>query len=533
MTKQAFEQSIDDMLTECTTRQGRRQAERFTEIMQLARGYGIEDIVSERAEQICEQYGVPTMWELPAEFDKAEPLPPYPLDSMPELLRDYLKAACEFVQVKIEMGALPLLSVLALCVQGKAVVKYPGINHTEPLNLYTLTVASPGERKSAILKEFMRPVDEYQARYNKAHRAEIIAYRTQCELIKKQRDKAIAQGQEREAHNADSELSQLEVKKELCMNVTDATPESLALMLAENDERLGVIDSESGVFDVLAGIYTKGVTNIDVFLKSYTGEKCQINRISRDRITLDAPLLTMCLMTQPEHYMQTINNSQFKGRGFIQRFLFAFPESMVGKRNYISPNISDTLKRKYAELIECLLVLPYQKDMPVIECDAGAGYFFDEYFRYLQESELSGGALECMADWGEKHFARALRIAGILHICKHRDKFYNVRLDDSTAKSAIAIARWSEAQAVRALSGEGGEDSTTRAAKLILHKLKRMGEPIVSRSEITSRVRTLRGSELDAPLELLEAKRHIKIEMTKSEGRGRAGQMIKVNPNSL
>ena len=140
------------------------RAERFTDVMNKAREFGVADEIKKMSKAIAEDYNEPELWELPEPFEKSVPLQPFPLSSLPPVLGEYLKAVAEYVQVFPEMAVLPLLSVLSLCVQGKAVVKYPGNNHTEPLNLYTMTIASPGERKSGCFTEFMKPVEAYQER---------------------------------------------------------------------------------------------------------------------------------------------------------------------------------------------------------------------------------------------------------------------------------------------------------------------------------------------------------------------------------
>ena len=112
------------------------------------------------------------------------------------------------------------------------------------------------------------------------------------------------------------------------------------------------------------------------------------------------------------------------------------------------------------------------------------------------------------------------------------EKSAAVPVSADTAKTAIAIARWSEAQALRALSGECGESPTERAAKQILEKLRKIGEAEVTRSELTRSLRALQGSEFDEPLELLEAMRCVEIEM-KPSAKGRGRQIIRVNPYLL
>lgn len=117
-----------------------------------ARELGIEQQIYDIAQQTAREFGEPELWELPQSFEKEVALQPFPINSLPNPLSDYLKAVCDFVQVDSSMVALPILSILSLCLQDKAIVAYPANAHTESINLYTLTIAPPGERKSGVFK---------------------------------------------------------------------------------------------------------------------------------------------------------------------------------------------------------------------------------------------------------------------------------------------------------------------------------------------------------------------------------------------
>ena len=98
---------------------GHERAKMFTYIMDTARVEKAEDVVLETVEQM-EKKGSLAFWELPKDFEKETDSAPFPTDCLPSLLRDYLKAVADYVQVDVTIYILPLLSVLSRCVQGKA-----------------------------------------------------------------------------------------------------------------------------------------------------------------------------------------------------------------------------------------------------------------------------------------------------------------------------------------------------------------------------------------------------------------------------
>ncbi len=507
----------------------RERAEIYTNVMNNARSVGYENEAEQTLQATALERGEPELWEVPESFDRCSINVPFPMQSLPPLLRDYLQAVADYVQVTPEMAVLPLLSVLSLCVQGKALIKNVGNSHTETLNLYTITVASPGERKSGSLKEFMRPVEEFQEHYNKVHATEIEEYRTERAFLENQRQSAL-KGKNADLHTAKTitkQIAELEEKHRLVLNVSDATPEALAMEMYTQGGKIGIIDDEGSVFDVLSGIYSSGQANINIFLKAYDGSDYTILRRTKNNIELKKPLLTMGLMVQPEHFQEAINNKQFSGRGFIHRFLFSFPESKAGYLKMSSPDIPETLLKQYRDLIFRLLRMPSPPELPVIVCSKEAELLFSDYHEHLQKEIRDGGIFENLKEWASKQFARALRIAGIIHICECTP---TEQLSGQTAMNSIAIAMWAENQALNALSGSASEPQEVRNAKYIIKKLQKSDKDILSKYELLRLCRTLRAYEFEAPLDLLEDMNCIRIEIIRNGERGKPKERIKINP---
>ena len=496
----------------------------YTKVMKNARAVGYEDETEQALQETAFERGEPELWELPESFDNLKKTAPFPLNSLPLLLRDYLKAVADYVQVVPEMAVLPLLSVLSLCVQGKAVIKHTGNSHTENLNLYTITVASPGERKSGSLKEFMKPIEEYQEQYNKIHAPEIEEYKTERAYLENKRTKAL-KADLQTAKAITKQLSELERKHELILNVSDATPEALAMEMYRQGGTIGIIDDEGSVFDVLSGIYSNGQANINIFLKAYDGTNYTILRRTKENIELKKPLLTMGLMVQPEHFTNAMNNRQFSGRGFIHRFLFSFPESRAGYLKMDSPDIPLKLQKQYNDLIIRLLRLPSTPDIPVIVCDREAELLFSDYFEHIQEEIRDGGTFENLKEWASKQFGRVLKIAGILHLCEHEPTEF---LTGQTAINSISIAKWTESQALNALSGN--VEPTEKNAKYILKKLQRSEKNILSKHDLLVLCRPLTSADCSESLNLLEDMNILKREKAFRANGGNPKETIKINP---
>ena len=192
-----------------------------------------------------------------------------------------------------------------------------------------------------------------------------------------------------------------------------------------------------------------------------------------------------------------------------------------------STDIPPKLRKQYSDLITRLLRMPSTPDIPVIVCDREAELLFSDYFSHLQKEIRDGGTFENLKEWASKQFGRALRIAGILHICEHEP---SKRLTGQTAMNSIAIATWAENHALNALSGTASEPTEIKNAKYILKKLQKSEKDTLSKRELLRLCRTLRAYEFDAPLEILEDMNCIRIEIIRNGERGKPKERIKINP---
>lgn len=511
----------------------RERAQTYTNIMDTARALGIGEEVEELAQIIAKREHEPELWELPEPFEKPVELQSFPASALPETLADYLSEVARTVQVYPEMCVLPLLSTLSLCVQGKAVIQFPGGDHTEPLNLYTVTVAAPGQRKTSCYSSFMAPIEGYVKRYNAEHSEEIKQNQAERAILKKQKEKEI-NNRKPNQDKINELIHQLEVMErltELKMNVTDVTPEALAWELYQQHEHIGILDDEGSVFDVLSGMYSNGASNIGIFLKAYDGASYSISRRTKEDITLYNPLLAIGLMTQPDHFNGIMQNKQFRGRGLIHRFLFSFPQSKIGQQTLKTGEINRAVKSKYFRMIDRLLHIPYPEcgEEPfIIMVDSSAAKLLDEYFENLQTKMRPGGLFENLTEWASKHFARCMRIAAILHLCEHSSADL---INEKTALAAINISMWAENHALKALQGEMTESQDVRDAKYILSRCREKHVTELSKRELLRLCQRFKTNEdIENTLELLEDMRMVRRKTIQTATKGRPPERVKFNP---
>lgn len=120
------------------------------------------------------------------------------MEMLPALAGEMVSAVAESTQTTLDMAGTCALAVLATAVQGKAHIQMkPG--WVEPLNLFCLVVAEPGERKSAVLTQMKQPLEDYEQKANAALRLSIERSRSEQRTLEARRghlEKKLANGED-------------------------------------------------------------------------------------------------------------------------------------------------------------------------------------------------------------------------------------------------------------------------------------------------------------------------------------------------
>jgi len=168
---------------------------------------------------------------------------------------------------------------------------------------------------------------------------------------------AAADGPERDALTAEAtglaqaaEETRIPARPQLIAD--DATPEAVASLLAEQGGRLAVLSAEGGIFDIIAGRYSD-TPNMEVFLKGHAGDLLKVNRQGRQEY-IEHPALTMGLALQPSVLEEIARHRGFEGRGLLARFLYALPESLVGRRTIVPDPIPEAVAELYERNLAAL-----------------------------------------------------------------------------------------------------------------------------------------------------------------------------------
>ncbi len=422
----------------------------------------------------------PVVWETPISFDEYD-LPTFPVDALPEVVRWYVLAVAEATQTTVDMAAVEALGVVSLCSQGKYFVRGSAA-WDEPLNIYTVVILPPAERKSSVLSLMIRPVEMYEKEENARRNELIVKDQMLMSQMDKEKRALVEQAAKGKATKKDiaekaAQIAKFEPTKPLRLFVDDVTSEKLTSVLAENKGRAAVVSAEGGIFDIISGLYTRNI-NIDVFLKGHSGDTIRVDRIGRASESIIHPALTMVLAVQPEVLNGLMSNNTFRGRGLTARFLYSMPKSSIGNRSFRTTPIPERASEGYRTLIETILASDNDRDS--LELGDEAQNVLEVLFNEV-EGRLKGDLAE-IPDWAGKFVGAVLRISGILHIMKNPVNAMFVDVGKATVENAVTIGRYFLEHAKAAYSLMGA-DATNKNAQYLLSAIRKEGLAEFSRRD--------------------------------------------------
>ncbi len=248
--------------------------------------------------------------------------------------------------------------------------------------------------------------------------------------------------------------------------------------MEEQNERMALLSDESGVFEILAGMYNRGVPNLDLFLKACFGMPCRIPR-KTGTVILKEPMLTVGLTAQEIVLTRRSASEVFRGRGGDCRFLYFYPASNMGERNVRDPKpMSEGTRAAYYNVVYRLLPSEWWADgerpEPIdLELSEKALEQWIQFSEGVEEALRPGGEFEFMQDWGGKIAGFVVRLAGLFHLVSY-DKPWEKEIEPETMEKAVRMGAALSRHAKKAYELMG-TDEATNGAKKVLEWIERTG----------------------------------------------------------
>lgn len=323
----------------------------------------------------------------------------------------------------------------------------------------------------------------------------------------------------------------------------DVTVEVLAKIMEQNGERIGIVSTEGGVFNMLAGRYSDK-TVIDIVLKGYSGDRLTLDRIQRKGQQLNHPLITILLYAQPVVIREIMQNSEFVERGLNARFLYSIPPSTIGERKYRVDKISEFDRIDYDDVIRRLFAIPVPDKPKVVEFDSEADNLAESFF-YELEKEMQDATPEFKAWLGKLH-GTTMRIALVLHCFQYVEESEHHKISGKTMHNAIEMGRYFKAHAEAAFDIMGLMDPPeVRDAKYIMKRIDSTGQMEMKIKDLYDMCRGRKGMETKEGvipgINCLIKHGYIRVQKgylspqntQNTQKRGRPSEIVYVNPEYI
>jgi replicative DNA helicase len=415
------------------------------------------------------------LWEPPTPLGRS-PVPAFPADVLPSPLREFVAAVASSVQVPADLPALLSLAAVAACVQRRYVVAVRD-GYMEPLSLFVAVTMAPGERKSAVMEVVTRPIAdwEHDERGRCVHEVEERRERRKAEekRLERLRDAAARAGDAEARRALIAEAGELattlvQTPEPVYPRVLadDVTPEALARLMADHEERMSVFSAEGGIFETMAGRYSNGAPNLDVFLKGHAGDWLRVDRRSGPPVTMGSPALTMGLAVQPDVLRSIADKPGFRGRGLLARWLYALPASRVGHRSAHVAPVAVAVLGAYGACLRRLLGAPASVggEAARLTLSRGALATWHGLAERVEVRMRPGADLAHVLDWAGKAPGLAARLAGVIHLAAGAAG----PVEEPTMCAAVTIVERYAIPHALAAFGEMGADPELDAARGII-----------------------------------------------------------------
>lgn len=406
-------------------------------------------------------------------------------------------------------------------------------------------------RKTTVFQRMCAPLETSEAQLIEETASEIAEQRTKHKIfeqrLKRAQDKASkAEGDAldtltAEAMQAASDLDSIKVPAQPRLLVDDASPERLTTLLAEQGGRIALMSAEGGVFDMMAGRYSQGVPNLDVYLKGHAGDALRVDRVERPSDYIQSPALTLGLAIQPNVLRGLANKPGFRGRGLLGRCLYAMPRYTLGKRTIrpkaVPSHVEATYNARVTKLLELSPNLPEgERQAKALSLGPEAQEELERLLEWIEPKLAEDGEFGDMTDWAGKLAGAVARIAGILHMFEYAEEKepWQFEVSADTFRRAVKIGDYLVLHAKYALAFMGS-DATVEEAKYILRWVEKKACQRFTKREAFEGTKGRFGkvSELEPGLKLLVSHGYLREISARQERSGpgrRPSPTYEVNP---
>jgi hypothetical protein len=360
-----------------------------------------------------------------------------PLSYLPLRAQRLITASASAIGVSCEMTLACLLGSIFAAARGNFQIQVSE-HHREVVTAYIVASADSGQRKSAAVDIYRSPLAECQAKLQEQHATMgILGEQKILQAASKKAEEDIARRLQRLAMKTGCvDMAMAGLQNEFAMTerlrvlarrqsasprfLADMpTPEALACELAQQDEALAIHEAEGGLWKHR----TRAKTD-DIFLKAFTGEAFASDTKTQGSVYLQAPVLSICTLVQPNVLDMVYGDTDLVEHGLVPRILPILVPSRVPDPYPYPAAVPDDLMAWFRGHIRALLAIKRpaghdgERTFHTLILTPDAKAEFDAYSRDIN-TQIAAGGFDHYRAFGSKLAGHAIRLAGAAHLLKH------------------------------------------------------------------------------------------------------------------
>jgi hypothetical protein len=503
-------------------------------------------------------------WDDPVPFDAADAPPPFPVDALPDTLARFVEGTARSMGMPPDLLGLFSLTALSAVTGGRWKIQIDPSRPEwiDPVVIYGAGIAPPGSMKTACMSAATRPLvaieRELAEQYGPDVEVAASARRIEEKRLAALENQAAAYDSKKGAAETDPKLLAEDLARDLATTpvpvvpeifTTDATPEKIEALLADNGGRFAWLSDEGGLFTMAAGRYSanKGAgASLDTFKNGHSGGVVKVHRKSRPTVNIESAALTIGIATQPSHLMSAARNRDLMGQGLFARFLFSWPDMGPVDRSQPGRPTPAGVAEAYARTVKAV----HQKaetlrggEPQLLTAGPEVTKALRPFMAWIYENQQPGGGLAApgLDEWAGKLAGQTGRLAAIITLANDPDAS---TVTVEAAEGAVALARYFAAHARRAFLEVDllPEVSEARRCWQAIQGAKPRGSKwkewpaVVSTRDVHDDCRTTPGLEtsaaVSAALTRLAEEYHLLRPVERPEGKGgRPSERWEVHPD--
>lgn len=483
------------------------------------------------------------IWKNPLPIEDKLETVPYPIDSLPAVIKDAVTSYQAYGQQPLALCACSSLASVSLACQTLANVARDNML-ISPISVYFLIAAASGERKSAADKVFSAGIREWQA----VTRTNLVDKAAEQQLLHKiwqHQKEGLLKKIRRLTLSGESSVFEEQQLQELAASepelillpelfFEDVTQEALVSQLATGWPSSSLWSDEGGIVLASHGMHSNATKFIATLNRLWDGNSFITHRKTSANLTITNRRLTLSLMLQPAilEKLLTKNDGIMRQSGFLARSLITYPQSAMGERMYKEPptTSSPELDKFNARIKECLeQSLDLDKhgchDIPTLHFSPQAKQEWINFFNQTEQNLTKNSKWLNVQDFASKAPENVARLAALFHIFSGYD---SATIQQESIEQAINIVGWHLNEAKRILDPEKGSTVNSDAKKILAWLQKRKSATVALRYLQQHGPTSVREkTKLDKAINLLIENNH--IQPVKIDGKN----SLLVNPQNL